>query len=96
MPQHGLFACLYLLGHGAIANARPGSFTDAFFFSLETLATVGYGVMAPATLYGHVVSGIEIVTGVAFTALLTGTGVRPVLEAESQDRVCRACRHLRR
>ena len=66
------FACLYLLQRGDIANARPGSFTDAFFFSLETLATVGYGVMAPATLYGHIVSALEILTGVTFTALLTG------------------------
>ncbi len=40
-----------------------GAFTDAFFFSIETLATVGYGTMAPATLYGHVVSAIEIVRG---------------------------------
>ena len=69
---NSVFACFYLLGHGAIANARPGSFADAFFFSLETLATVGYGVMAPATLYGHIVSAVEIVTGVAFTAVLTG------------------------
>ena len=69
---NSLFACLYLLRPGAVANARPGSFTDLFFFSLETLATVGYGVMAPATLYGHIVSAIEILTGVAFTAVLTG------------------------
>jgi inward rectifier potassium channel len=42
------------------------------FFSIETLATVGYGVMAPATLYGHIVSAVEIVTGMAFTAIVTG------------------------
>ena len=32
---------------GGIANARPGSFADAFFFSVQTLGTLGYGVMAP-------------------------------------------------
>ena len=58
-----IFALLYRLGPGAVANAVPGSFADAFFFSIETLATVGYGVMAPATLYGHIVSAAEIVTG---------------------------------
>jgi Ion channel len=47
---------LYCLG--CIANVRPVSFSDAFFFSIETLATVGYGTMAPATLYGHAVSAI--------------------------------------
>ncbi len=66
------FAGLYLLRAGDITNLRRGDFADAFFFSLETLATVGYGVMAPATLYGHVVSATEIVTGTVFTAVLTG------------------------
>ncbi|WOJ88696.1 ion channel [Methylocapsa polymorpha] len=67
-----IFASLYLASPGCIANARPGSFADAFFFSIETLATVGYGVMAPATLYGHVISAIEIVSGMVFTAIMTG------------------------
>ena len=47
---------------GSIANLPPGSFLLAFSFSLETLATVGYGVMAPLSAYGHAVSAIEIVT----------------------------------
>src|ERR1700731_5086138 len=42
-----VFALLYLASPGCIANARPGSFSDAFFFSIETLATVGHA----ATLY---------------------------------------------
>lgn len=67
-----LFASLYVLSPGDIANARPGSFSDVFFFSIETLATVGYGVMAPNSLYGHIVSAAEIVTGTAFTAIVTG------------------------
>jgi inward rectifier potassium channel len=64
------FALLYLARPGSIANAS--SFADAFFFSIETLATVGYGVMSPASLYGHIVSAIEIVSGMAFTAITTG------------------------
>ena len=67
-----IFALLYVLSPGDVVNARPGSFSDVFFFSIETLATVGYGVMAPATLYGHIVSAAEIVTGTAFTAIVTG------------------------
>jgi inward rectifier potassium channel len=67
-----LFAGIYLLQPGSIANARPGAFPDAFFFSLETLATVGYGAMSPATLYGHVVSAVEIICGMAFVAIMTG------------------------
>ena len=67
-----IFASLYFLSPGCIVNMRPGSFSDAFFFSVETLATVGYGVMAPATFYGHAVSAIEILCGLAFTAIMTG------------------------
>jgi len=66
------FATLYLLVPGAIGGARPGSLADALFFSLETLATVGYGVMSPASNYGHIVASIEIVIGLAFTAIVTG------------------------
>ncbi len=67
-----VFALLYVASPGCVANMRPSSFSDAFFFSLETLATVGYGTMAPATLYGHAVSAVEIVCGMVFTAIMTG------------------------
>jgi inward rectifier potassium channel len=67
----GLFALLYVAQPGCIANARPGSL-DPFFFSIETLGTVGYGVMSPVTLYGHLVASAEIITGMAFTAIMTG------------------------
>ncbi len=67
-----IVALLYLVQPGSIANARPGSIGDAFFFSLETLATVGYGTMSPATTYGHIVSAFEIFSGMALTAVLTG------------------------
>lgn len=67
-----IFAFLYLAQTGSVNNVRPGSLSDAFFFSLETLATVGYGVMSPATLYGHVVASTEIFTGLTFMTIMTG------------------------
>jgi inward rectifier potassium channel len=67
-----VFAVLYTIVPGAITNARPGNFVDAFFFSFETLATVGYGEMFPGGIYGHLVSCAEIISGLAFTAILTG------------------------
>ena len=45
---------------------------DVSFFSIETVATVGYGEMYPATLYAHLIASTEIVCGLAFTAILTG------------------------
>lgn len=67
-----VFAALFWLAPGSVAHARPYSFADNFFLSIETLATVGYGEMYPATFYGHLVAAIEIICGVAFTAILTG------------------------
>ena len=67
-----VFATLFWLDPGSVANARQHNFGDAFFFSIETLATVGYGEMYPANLYGHAIAAGEIVCGLAFTAILTG------------------------
>jgi inward rectifier potassium channel len=66
------FASLYLATPGSIAHMRPGSLLDAFFFSTETLATVSFGVMFPATTVGHSLASVEIVCGMAFTAITTG------------------------
>src|SRR6266446_6046668 len=51
-----VFAALYMLEAHAVAEMRPGSFFNAFFFSVETLATVGYGHMYPETFYGHLIT----------------------------------------
>ncbi|MBL6749603.1 MAG: ion transporter [Nevskia sp.] len=67
-----LFAAIYSLGDGAIANQNPAGFAGAFFFSVETMATVGYGDMHPQSLYAHVVATVEIFFGVMSVALLTG------------------------
>ena len=66
------FALLYLLQPGAVANARPGSFADAFFFSVQTMATIGYGQLVPATLYANLVVTIETAFGLLFLAMATG------------------------
>ena len=66
------FGGLYWLWPGSLSNVRQGAFPDYFFFSIETLATVGYGVMAPASAYGHVVASVEILTGMVGVALTTG------------------------
>jgi inward rectifier potassium channel len=66
-----LFAALYAIG-GGIADLTSGSFSQAFFFSVETLATVGYGHNYPASLYGHVVVTIEIFSGMVWFAVMTG------------------------
>jgi inward rectifier potassium channel len=67
-----VFAALYILGPHAIAEMSPGSFCDAFFFSVETLATVGYGHMYPESFYGHLIAMLEIMVGMFGLAVITG------------------------
>jgi inward rectifier potassium channel len=67
-----LFGCLYRLVPGCIANLNPPGFAGAFFFSVETLATVGYGDMHPQSLYGHTVAMVEMFVGLMMLALVTG------------------------
>jgi inward rectifier potassium channel len=66
------FAGLYMLQPGSISTGHGASFADRIFFSIETLATVGYGEIYPATFYGHLISSAEIMVGTAFTAIMTG------------------------
>ena len=42
-----VFASIYLLGGNCIAEMRSGSFASAFFFSVQTLSTVGFGHLYP-------------------------------------------------
>jgi inward rectifier potassium channel len=67
-----LFAALYVAVPNAVAEMAPGSLFDAFFFSVETLATVGYGHMYPESLYGHLVTMLEIMVGMFGLAVITG------------------------
>src|SRR3989440_5583250 len=67
-----LFAALYVVRPNCIADLEAGSFPQAFFFSFETLATVGYGHNYPATVYGHIVVTIEIFLGMIWIAVITG------------------------
>jgi inward rectifier potassium channel len=69
---NAIFAGLYYLGEDPIANAGRKSPLELFYFSIETLATVGYGDMHPQTDYGHFIATIEIFTGMCFLAVLTG------------------------
>jgi inward rectifier potassium channel len=71
----GFINCLFALGYmidGGVANAHPGSFADAFFFSVQTMATIGYGVMAPSSLVANVMVSIEALSGLVALAVVTG------------------------
>ena len=66
------FAALYVAYPGCLAGTTGRSWPDCFFFSVETLATVGYGHMYPDSLYGHLVATAEIMVGMFGLAAVTG------------------------
>ena len=66
------FALAYLSTGGGIDHAHPGSLADAFFFSVQTLSTIGYGQMAPVGLAANMLVTVEVITGFTFFALITG------------------------
>ena len=68
-----LFALAYLAcGDGAITQAQPGSLLDVFFFSVQTMATIGYGQMTPVGSWPNAIVTFEAFFGIVYSALTTG------------------------
>ena len=72
-----VFALAYLAcGSGALVSTSPGisqhPFWRAFFFSVETISTIGYGNIVPVTLAANVVVALEALSGLAGFAIITG------------------------
>lgn len=72
-----LFAVVFwVLGPEALltpgAEKFGGPFLQAFFFSVETFATIGYGHLAPMGVPANTVMTVESIVGVLAQALVTG------------------------
>lgn len=65
-----VFAAILYLGHAQIVNAH--GFLDVFWFSIQTMGTIGYGYLAPADDFSNTVVAIESFFGIILTALITG------------------------
>ncbi|HRC87033.1 MAG TPA: ion channel, partial [Thermoanaerobaculia bacterium] len=76
---NSLFALGYLwLGPGALSGGEVvtahGAFWQAFFFSVESLSTVGYGHIVPVSFGAHVLMSVESLVGLLGVAFATGIG----------------------
>ena len=71
LTLNALFAVGYLVV-GGVQGVRAGSFGDAFFFSVQTMGTIGYGAMYPVAFGAQVLMVAESVVGLIVTALATG------------------------
>lgn len=67
-----LFAAAYLALGDSIQGARPGAFGDAFFFSVQTMATIGYGNMVPRGVPANILVTVESLAGLMGLAMVTG------------------------
>lgn len=66
-----LFAILFFLDPDGIVNSRSTHFSDYFFFSVQTMATIGYGAMYPKSIYSHSLVTLEVFIGLMGVALAT-------------------------
>ncbi len=67
-----VFALLYLAGGDCYNAGEKTNLFTAFSFSIQTLTTIGYGGMAPTTLWADVVVALESFVGVLFVAVFSG------------------------
>lgn len=86
-----VFALLFLAGGDCINAEHPGSFVEAFSFSVQTFSTIGYGTMSPTTPWAHFVVFVESVIGLVGVALVTGVCfakfARPAARVAFSERV---------
>ncbi len=74
---NSIFAIIYYFigaNHfpGLDASTKSNNFLDAFFFSAQTLTTVGYGRISPTGFWASAVAAIESLIGLLSFALATG------------------------
>jgi len=66
-----LFATLYWIEPGSLLNSQD-RWLSCFYFSVQTLSTIGYGNIAPATHYANTLVTIEAASGMILIAIMTG------------------------
>ncbi|MEM8863620.1 MAG: ion channel [Chloroflexota bacterium] len=67
-----LFGTLFWLGGPESIGNSDGSWLNAFYFSVQTFSTIGYGSMSPTTTWAHVLVTLESFIGLVAVAVGTG------------------------
>ena len=67
-----VFGMAYLVAPGGVGNLGPGDFWNAFFFSVQTFGTIGYGYMFPRSFTADMIVTVETFVGLVYVALATG------------------------
>ena len=91
-----LFALGFMLGGDCVENANPGSFKDLFFFSVQTVTSIGYGSMHPTTTYADTLVATEAFLGIIATALITSLAFTRFSQPTAKvvfSRIATICEH---
>lgn len=67
-----IFASLYFLSGGITPNYFEHNFLSSFFFSIQTITTLGYGFYAPVGVGASIISSIEAFIGLIAFSFITG------------------------
>ncbi len=94
MAVNGLFGLLFLLnGIENLPGSKPGSSLEdsaqAFYFSVQTFTTVGYGSISPTGVWANMLATFNALTGLMFLALATGLFFARFSKAKAQIRYSR-------
>ena len=94
---NALFALVYVFAGVSIAGATSvtiyGRFLEAFFFSVQTFTTVGYGRLAPLGVLGNILASFDAFVGLISFAIATpcfvpGQRVYPPSRHKSRSPFC--------
>ncbi|KAL6078690.1 G protein-activated inward rectifier potassium channel 2, variant 2 [Balamuthia mandrillaris] len=89
---HLCFATLYNFDKNGLGGIQPGehrievTFWDCFFFSIQTMSTIGYGKLSPHSNYTNAIVCIQAFFGILFVAITTGFVFAKISRASRQKR----------
>ncbi len=72
LAVNALFGAAYMAFPGSVTGVAPNDFWAAFSFSVQTMATIGYGAMSPDSGVGNFIVTIEAAIGLLSVAMATG------------------------
>ncbi|HEY9708941.1 MAG TPA: ion transporter [Oculatellaceae cyanobacterium] len=82
---------IYQVEHQANSKAF-GTFLDAFYFSVVTMTTVGFGDVTPVSEGGRLLTVLMILTGIAVIPWQLGDLIKQLLKTANQvDKLCSGC-----